>query len=84
MFGNNDRPGVMLAGAVSAYVNRFAARPAGARWSSPITTTAAGVIADLAAAGIEVAALVDPRPSIAPAVAALAERTGARSSRAPW
>ena len=30
VFGNNDRPGVMLASAVSAYVNRYGVRP-GAR-----------------------------------------------------
>ena len=30
-FPNNDRPGVMLAGAVRAYVNRFAAAPGQAR-----------------------------------------------------
>ena len=28
VFGNNDRPGVMLAGAVRTYINRFAAAPA--------------------------------------------------------
>ena len=27
MFGDNDRPGVMLAGAVRSYVNRFGVAP---------------------------------------------------------
>jgi heterotetrameric sarcosine oxidase alpha subunit len=78
VFGNNDRPGVMLAGAVSAYVNRFAALPGRRAVVFSNNDDAEGAIADLAAAGVEVAALVDPRPSIAPAIAALAERTGAR------
>ena len=40
VFGGNDRPGVMLAGAMRTYVNRYAWRPAGAPRSSPTTTTA--------------------------------------------
>ena len=39
---------------------------------------AGGAIADLAASGIEVAALVDPRPEIAPAIRAAAEKIGGR------
>ncbi len=64
-FGNNDRPGIMLAGAVRAYANRWAAAP-GKRvavftnnddgWRSAV---------DLAARGIEIAAMVDTR-DIAP------------------
>ena len=27
VFGNNDRPGVMLAGAVRTYINRYAVAP---------------------------------------------------------
>lgn len=64
-FGNNDRPGIMLAGAVRAYVNRWGAVP-GKRvalftnnddgWQTAI---------DLAAKGIEISAIVDSR-DIAP------------------
>ncbi len=64
-FGNNDRPGIMLAGAVRAYANRWAALP-GKRvavftnnddgWRSAV---------DLAAAGVEISAVVDTR-DIAP------------------
>ncbi len=61
-FAGNDRPGVMLAGAVRAYLNRWAVAP-GRR----VAVFAAGgdgprTVRDLTAAGIEVAALVDPRP----------------------
>lgn len=61
VFGNNDRPGVMLAGAVRAYVNRYAVLP-GRRaviftdnddgWSTAL---------DLQAAGAQVVAIIDPR-----------------------
>jgi sarcosine oxidase subunit alpha len=38
VFGDNDRPGIMLAGAVRAYLNRYAVAPGGARWcSAPMT-----------------------------------------------
>ena len=41
VFGDNDRPGVMLAGAVRTYVNRYrASRRATRSRSSPTTTTA--------------------------------------------
>lgn len=70
LFGDNDRPGVMLAGAARAYANRYAAL-AGRRVvvfsdNDDAWTTAA----DLAAAGAAIAAIVDARegsPSVAPA-----------------
>jgi sarcosine oxidase subunit alpha len=78
VFGNNDRPGVMLAGAVRAYVNRFAALPGRRAVVFANNDDAASLIADLADAGIEVAALVDPRPNAAPEIAAMAEKGDAR------
>jgi sarcosine oxidase subunit alpha len=70
LFGNNDLPGVMLAGAARAYANRFAAL-AGRRVvvftdNDDGWTTAA----DLAAAGATIEAVVDPRESEAPAATA--------------
>ena len=61
VFGDNDRPGVMLAGAVRTYVNRFAARRAGA--SRVFTNNDDGwrTAADARAAGVEVAAVIDSR-----------------------
>jgi len=64
-FAGNDRPGVMLASAARAYVNRFAVRP-GTRAvvfgnNDDIQTTAD----DLEAAGIDIAAVLDARPPAA-------------------
>ncbi len=60
-FGGNDRPGVMMAGAVSAYVNRFAAAPG--RRAVVFTSGDSGwrVAEDLLAAGVELLAIVDAR-----------------------
>src|SRR5262249_5224677 len=70
VFGNNDRPGVMLAGAARIYANRFAALP-GRRVVVFANNDSGGeVVADLAASGIEVAAVVDPRPQSAPSLRA--------------
>ncbi|WP_298289474.1 sarcosine oxidase subunit alpha family protein [Novosphingobium sp.] len=63
MFGNNDRPGVMMASAVSTYLNRYAAKP-GAR---AVITTACdsgwACAAELVNCGINVCAIVDTRPA---------------------
>jgi sarcosine oxidase subunit alpha len=61
VFPNNDRPGVMLAGAVRSYVNRYAAAPG--RRAVVVTNNDAGmdVANDLRAAGTEIAATVDVR-----------------------
>ncbi len=60
-FPNNDRPGVMMAGAVRSYVNRFAAAPGKA--VSIFTNNDDGhrTAADLHAAGIAIAAVIDTR-----------------------
>ncbi|WP_324742037.1 sarcosine oxidase subunit alpha family protein [Tsuneonella sp. CC-YZS046] len=62
VFGGNDRPGVMMASAVSAYVNRFAALPG--KRAVVFTTTDSGWQAarDLLDAGVQVAAIVEARP----------------------
>ena len=60
-FADNDRPGIMLAGAAQHYVNRFAALP-GKR--AVVFTNNDGAYAaarDLRRAGIEIAAIVDVR-----------------------
>ena len=78
LFGDNDRPGVMLAGAVRTYLNRYAVAP-GRRavvFSSSDETTR--TVADLARAGIVVAAVIDPRASVPEAIEAAARRAGAR------
>jgi sarcosine oxidase subunit alpha len=77
-FGGNDRPGVMQASAVRTYVNRFAAMPG--KNLAVFTTTDDGwrTVADLARTGAQIAAVVDPRPYVRPALVAMAEGAGAR------
>ena len=66
-FANNDRPGVMLAGAVRSYANRWAATPA--QKVAVFTNNDDGhrTAADLIAKGVRVTAVVDVRED-APAV----------------
>ena len=61
VFGGNDIPGVMMAGAMRSYLNRQAVAP-GSR-TVVFTTNQSGyqTAADLEAAGVEVAAIVDSR-----------------------
>ena len=60
-FGNNDRPGVMLAGSVRAYVNRWGATPG--RRVAVFTSNDDGwrTAQDLSAKGIEITAVIDSR-----------------------
>jgi sarcosine oxidase subunit alpha len=60
-FPDNDRPGVMLAGAARTYVNRYGVLPG--RRAVVLTTNDStdAVIRDLSAAGVEIAAVVDAR-----------------------
>ena len=68
-FQNNDRPGIMLAGALRDYANRWAALPA--RRVAIFTNNDDGhrTATDLLAKGVEVAAIIDTRPD-APRIAA--------------
>ncbi|MFF4353568.1 sarcosine oxidase subunit alpha family protein [Streptomyces sp. NPDC001530] len=61
-FADNDRPGVMLAASARAYVNRHGVLPG--RHAVVFTTNDSAYAAalDLAAAGVDVAAIVDTRP----------------------
>jgi sarcosine oxidase subunit alpha len=61
VFGGNDRPGVMMAGAVSTYLNRYAVAPG--RRAVVFTTGDSGwdTVDDLHRAGVEIAAIVDTR-----------------------
>ncbi len=61
VFGDNDRPGVMLAGAVRAYVNRFGVAPGKRAVVFAGSDEAFRTALDLADAGVEVAALLDAR-----------------------
>ena len=63
-FRNNDRPGIMLAGALRAYANRWAVSPA--RRVAIFTNNDDGhrTALDLAAKGVEIAAVIDPREGL--------------------
>jgi heterotetrameric sarcosine oxidase alpha subunit len=61
-FENNDRPGIMMASAVRTYLSRYGVVP-GKRVTLFANTDAARSTArDLMAAGVTVAAIIDPRP----------------------
>ncbi|MGW3367898.1 2Fe-2S iron-sulfur cluster-binding protein, partial [Streptosporangium canum] len=60
-FAGNDRPGVMLASAARAYVNRYGVLPGRRAVVFTANDSAYAAARDLAAAGVEVAAVVDAR-----------------------
>ncbi len=78
VFPGNDRPGVMLAGAVRSYVHRFAVVPGRRAVIFATHDEAATTAADLAAAGITVAAIVDPRAMPSAMLRGAAGLSGAR------
>ncbi|NIR28937.1 MAG: sarcosine oxidase subunit alpha family protein [Gammaproteobacteria bacterium] len=61
VFGNNDRPGIMLASAARTYVNRYAVRPGTRAVVFTNNDTGWDAALDLAAGGVNVAAVVDVR-----------------------
>ncbi|MDH5245037.1 MAG: 2Fe-2S iron-sulfur cluster-binding protein, partial [Betaproteobacteria bacterium] len=61
VFGNNDRPGVMLASAVAAFLNRYGVAPGRRAVVFTNNDSAYRTALRLAAAGIAVAAVVDAR-----------------------
>ena len=67
-FDNNDRPGIMLAGALRAYANRWAATAS--QDVAVFTNNDDGhrTARDLAAEGVNIAALIDCRPDAPPSV----------------
>ncbi len=69
IFPNNDRPGVMLAGAVRHYLNRYAICPGENIVVATNNDTAYQTVFDLAENNIAVAAVVDCREETDPALA---------------
>ena len=70
VFANNDRPGVMLAGAARTYINRFAAAP-----GQRLVVFTSGddgwrTAVDASRAGISIEAIIDSRANAAPSLAA--------------
>ncbi|HEY2670784.1 MAG TPA: 2Fe-2S iron-sulfur cluster-binding protein [Rugosimonospora sp.] len=62
-FAGNDLPGVMLAGAAGAYLHRYGVLAGRRAVVFTTNDSAYRVAGELAAAGVEIAALVDPRPA---------------------
>ncbi|MFF3342819.1 sarcosine oxidase subunit alpha family protein [Streptomyces flavidovirens] len=78
VFAGNDRPGVMLAAAVRTYLNRYAVAPGSRAVVSTTNDSAYDTVADLHAAGIGIAAVVDARPQLSHRAAEVAVATGVR------
>lgn len=69
VFPGNDRPGIMLAGAARLYLHRYGVKVGTRAVVATADDNAYRVAADLHAAGIKIAAIIDQRP--APAGAAV-------------
>jgi len=65
-FPANDRPGIMLAGAMRAYANRWAVTPAMDAALFVSTDDGHRTALDLNAKGVNVKAVIDPRPEAKP------------------
>ena len=78
VFGNNDRPGVMMASAVRTYINRFGVAPGRKAIVFTNNDDGASTVSDLVAAGVSITALVDTRPEPTAAVRALVAQHGVR------
>jgi heterotetrameric sarcosine oxidase alpha subunit len=62
-FQNNDRPGIMTAGAVRSYLNRWGVAPGKAITVFANNDDAHRTAVDMLAAGVHVAAVIDSRPN---------------------
>jgi sarcosine oxidase subunit alpha len=78
VFGDNDRPGIMLAGAVRSYVNRYGVAPGQRAVVFADNDDAFRTAIDLADSGVAVAALIDARKASSAGAREAAERAGAR------
>src|SRR5215475_8853318 len=78
VFGDNDRPGIMLAGAVRTYLNRYAVAPGRRAVVFGTSDETAATVADLARAGIVIAAVIDPRGAVPDGIEVAARVAGAR------
>jgi sarcosine oxidase subunit alpha len=76
VFGNNDRPGVMLAGAARSYANRYGVLPGRRAVVFAADDSGYAAARDLARAGVEIAAVADLRAEPGCDVQGLRVRTG--------
>ncbi|SLM88411.1 2Fe-2S iron-sulfur cluster-binding protein [Brevibacterium yomogidense] len=80
VFADNDRPGVMLAGAVRTYLNRYAVAAGKNIILATTDDSVYGLLEDLHSAGIAVPLVVDSRPEPSARARAALEATGARGA----
>jgi sarcosine oxidase subunit alpha len=64
VFAGNDRPGVMLAGAVRSYLNRYAVRAGGRVVVATTNDSVYDLVEDLLERGVHVPAVVDARAEV--------------------
>ena len=76
VFANNDLPGIMLASAARAYVNRYAVRPGRRALIFTTNDSAYAAALDLKAAGVAIAAVVDARTMPVGAIVGQAQAAG--------
>ena len=76
VFPDNDRPGVMLASAAAAYVNRYGVRPGARAVVVTNNDSAYEAAMILARRQVEVAAVLDVRPQISDELGKLADKAG--------
>ncbi len=63
VFPDNDRPGIMLAGAARAYLNRYGVKLGSRALVATATSEGYRAALDLQAAGVEIGGILDSRPS---------------------
>ena len=78
VFAGNDRPGVMLAGAVRTYLNRYAVRIGDRVVVATTNDSAYDTVEDLCAAGIDVVAVLDARDVLSRRAYEIESRGGVR------
>lgn len=74
VFAGNDVPGVMLAGAVRTYLNRYAVKPGESVVLATTNDSAYDTAEDLRAAGVDVVAVLDAREDLSLRAEAVAAR----------
>jgi len=76
VFAENDRPGIMLAGAARQYVNRYGVAPGSRVVVFTNNDSAYAAAVDLAAAGVDIEAVVDLRTQVEGDLPRLAREAG--------
>ena len=75
VFENNDRPGVMLASAVSSYIRNYAVKPGQNAVVFTTNDSAYRTVSDLRSAGVSISAVVDTRNQVSRQNRELAEQS---------